>query len=217
MAKSRIAQRRAQARVEGSKRYQARRAALIAAAGKVFAENGYQAASIYEIATLANIDRASLYYYVGSKKELFFEVFEGYIQFNAETAEVILASDASPRQKLKDLILQLIASYETHYPSLFAFIQEDLAKIFDAKTGAGREIQGSLLRFNEITVEIIESGIKTGDFRPDVPPKVAAYSVIGMVNSTHRWFRPGAGLSGQELGTLLAQIVCDGLGAGDTK
>lgn len=211
MAKSRIAHRREQARGERSERYQARREALAVAAAQVFAAKGYSASSLDEIAKLADIERASLYYYVGSKKELFYEVVAEHIHRNTDTAEAILASDKSPREKLADLISQLIASYERHYPSLYVFIQEDLGTILGGKSGAGRRLKESMLRFNEVTVEIIQGGIDSGDFRPDIPANVAAFSVIGMVNWTHRWFRPGGGMSGEEVGRLFASIACDGM------
>lgn len=216
MTKSRIAKRRAHAKDEGSDRYNARREELIAAAAKVFAANGYRAAGLDEIARLADIDRASLYYYVGNKKELFYEVVKDYVEQNTERAESILVSDKSPREKLEELIYQLIHSYERHYPSLFVFMQEDLAKMAEAKSGVGKRLQQTMLRFNEITVEVIESGMRSGEFRSDVPANVAAFSVIGMVNWTHRWFRPGGGLTADDLSRAFAGIACDGLAASST-
>jgi len=217
MPKSRIAMRRAQAKGEGSERYQARRDALIAAAAKVFAANGYRAASLDEIASLAEIDRASLYYYVENKKELFYEVVKDYVQQNTDMAEAVLASDKSARGKLEELIGQLLLSYERHYPSLFVFMQEDLAKMSEARSGVGKKLHQTMLRFNEITVEIIESGMESGEFRSDIPANVAAFSVIGMVNWTHRWFKPGGGLTADELGRAFAGIACDGLVSSQQK
>lgn len=211
MAKSRIAERRAQAKSEGGERYQVRRKALIAAAAQVFAANGYRAAGLDEIAQRADIDRASLYYYVADKRELFYEVVKEYVDKNLQMAEQILESDAKPRQKLEDLVTQLAISYERHYPSLFVFMQEDIGKMAEARSGVGKKLHQAMLRFNDITVEIIESGIESGEFRPDIPANLAAFSVIGMVNWTHRWFKPGKGLSGEEIGRAFAAIACDGL------
>jgi TetR/AcrR family transcriptional regulator, cholesterol catabolism regulator len=211
VTRSRIAARRELAKDEGSARYVARRKALIEAAAKVFAAQGYRAAGLDEIARLADIDRASLYYYVGSKKELFYEVVGEYIDKNTQMAEEILAKDASAREKLEELIVSLVISYEKHYPSLFVFIQEDLAKMAESRSGAGKRLQMTMLRFNEITVEIIEQGIRSGEFRSDTPANVAAFAVIGMTNWTHRWFTPKGELSGEQIGRAFAKIACDGL------
>jgi AcrR family transcriptional regulator len=212
MTKSRIAARRALAKDEGSERYVARRAALIRAAAKVFAAQGYRAAGLDEIARLANIDRASLYYYVGSKKELFYEVVGDYVEKNTEMAEEILGKELSARDKLEELIVSLVLSYERHFPSLFVFMQEDLAKMSEARSGAGKRLQKTMLRFNEITVEIIDSGMKSGEFRSDMPANLAAFAVIGMTNWTHRWFKPNGELSGEDVGKAFAKIACEGLG-----
>ena len=66
-----IGRRRAAALAEGSAAYAERRAEIIAAAAKVFREKGYRGTSLADVAESLDTDRASLYYYIGSKEELF--------------------------------------------------------------------------------------------------------------------------------------------------
>ncbi len=70
---SRIARRRSTALSEGGPDYAAKRAELVRVATAVFRLRGYAATSLNEIAHAFGTDRASLYYYVASKEELFQE------------------------------------------------------------------------------------------------------------------------------------------------
>src|SRR5689334_1451997 len=54
--------------------YQERRQSIVDAAARVFQERGFEATSIGEIAEKLKTDRASIYYYFGSKQELFPEI-----------------------------------------------------------------------------------------------------------------------------------------------
>lgn len=65
---SRIAMRRRAALAEGSPDYLAKRADLIKCAAAVFSEKGYNSATLNDVAACFGTDRASLYYYVGSKR-----------------------------------------------------------------------------------------------------------------------------------------------------
>jgi AcrR family transcriptional regulator len=66
------------------------RARLLDAAGKVFAERGYQAASVDEIAAAAGLSKGAVYWNFDSKDELFLALLEERIDRPiAETAEVL--------------------------------------------------------------------------------------------------------------------------------
>src|ERR1700712_5008466 len=94
---SRISQRRSAALTEGGADYSAKRAELIRVAAIVFREKGYAAATLNDVAALFGTDRASLYYYVASKEELFQECISGIVSANIANLEIAAASDLSPK------------------------------------------------------------------------------------------------------------------------
>src|ERR1700754_4110828 len=111
MATSGIARRRAAAKAEGSEHYLTRRRELIKAAAVVFQTQGFAGTSIDHVAQAAGVDRATLYYYVGSKKELFEEVVLEALVSNIEMAERIRDGEGSPPEKLSALIKGLMTAY----------------------------------------------------------------------------------------------------------
>lgn len=70
------------------------RALLIEAAGKVFAERGFTAASVEEIAGLAGFSRGAFYSNFASKDDLFLAVLDAYI--DAEVASVTRTLETNP-------------------------------------------------------------------------------------------------------------------------
>ena len=71
---SNISKRRETALKEGSSDYLAKRAELVEIAAGQFKQSGYRATTLAEIGRKAGLDRATVYYYFGSKEELFREI-----------------------------------------------------------------------------------------------------------------------------------------------
>jgi len=213
MASSEIAKRRAAAKSEASKHYIARRRELIKAAAAVFKEKGLAGTSLDEVGRVAGVDRASLYYYVGSKKELFEEVVLEAIVANVEMAERIRDGEDAPADKLHRLVEQLLVSYGEYYPHLFVFLQEDTAKLQPTRRRDGIDVVELHRRFDRAVIAIIQEGVEQGSFRADLPPRIAAYGIIGMVNWTHRWFNPDGPVGADEVGKAFAKLAIEGLKA----
>jgi AcrR family transcriptional regulator len=71
---SNIGRRRATALKQDAETYTKRRREIFEAAAKLFKKNGYERTSLNDVAEALDSDRATIYYYVASKKELLHEV-----------------------------------------------------------------------------------------------------------------------------------------------
>ena len=161
-------------------------------------------------------DRASLYYYIGSKEELFHEIVRDAAEANAQQAEEIRDGAGTAVDKLGHLITSLMTSYSTHYPYLFVYIQEDLSKVADRRSAWARQMTVINKRYDDAVIGIVESGFAEGSIRRVGSARVIAYGIIGMVNWTHRWYREGAsGMpSAAEIGQSFIEMVLNGLSSG---
>jgi TetR/AcrR family transcriptional regulator, cholesterol catabolism regulator len=208
---SRIGQRRLAALTEGNDEYRARRQELIRVAATVFKEKGYEAATLNDVASRIGADRASLYYYVASKEELFQEAVRGVLDANVAEAERIIAMDGDARDKLKLLVEQLITSYEENYPYMYVYIQEDMRKVASETSSWARQMTRQTRRFETITRTLIRQGIENGTFRDDIRDDLAANALFGMLNWTHRWFKPGRQVGAGEMADAFCMIFFDGM------
>jgi AcrR family transcriptional regulator len=205
---SRIARRRAAAKQGESRHYQARRREILDAAAKVFRTQGVAGTSIDDIAKVAGVDRASLYYYVGGKNELFGEVVAEAVTNNVKLAESIAKSDTPPEEKLRTLIGDLMASYAQFYPEIYVFLREDPETM---STQAGLDVPDLQRRFDRALTSIVREGMDAGVFRTDIPPRLVAYGIIGMLNWTYRWFHPDGPVDASDVARAFALLAVDGV------
>jgi TetR/AcrR family transcriptional regulator, cholesterol catabolism regulator len=213
---SEIARRRAAAAkaAKNNPGYQERLEVIRRAAGKVFHEQGFSRTKLNDIAEAAGIDRASLYYYVGSKEQLFRDVVSEAVTANIEAARAVRAMDLPPREKLARMIESLMKSFETYYPYMHAFVQEDMTKLA-TDAGADSEWSRTVQNWNSeyftLVRATISEGIMEGSFRTTLPPGMVANCVIGMLNHSHLWFRPDGVMDAEEIGQGMAHLVLMGL------
>jgi AcrR family transcriptional regulator len=206
-----IGRRRQAARTEGGADYKARREELVKVAAEVFQEKGYQASTLNDVAERMGTDRASLYYYVGSKQELFEEVVEDVLEANLKEARRIKKEDLRPAEKLAKLVTTMMVSYEENYPFTYVYIQEDMSQVGSQESDWARTMTSRTRSFEKIVKGFIEEGIAAKEFRSDIPPDVAANGLYGMLNWTHRWFQPGRGVDATQVADSFASLFLDGM------
>ncbi len=213
-ASSGIGRRRSAAKEESTESYQKRRKEIAEAAVRVFNRVGFQGASISQVAAELDIDRASLYYYISSKEELFDEILREVIERNAAIASRIQASKVSPRRKLRDVIVALMSSYGEHYPLIYIYIRENLSHVSDKRSQWSRHMRSLNRQIEGALMSIIEEGYKDKSFRRVGSPKIVAYGVLGIIGWTHRWYRPETSdVSAEEIGNTYAEMILSGLEA----
>ncbi|CAB4903617.1 MAG: TetR family transcriptional regulator [Actinobacteria bacterium] len=212
---SAIGRRRAAAQQGGARAaYRERRAEIIAAAAELFKVHGLRGTSLGQIAEALGTDRATLYYYVGSKEELFDEVVSDAVRANVARAEAIRDGAGDAPDKLARLVTELMDSYAASYPFLYVFIQENLSHVGEKRSDWSAEMRGLNRAYQECVVDIIAAGIAEGTVRPVAEPWVLAYGLIGMVGWTNRWFNPTrSDVDAGTIGRAYAELVLDGLRA----
>lgn len=210
--KSNIELRRRQAQLSGEQEYMQRREQLFKAAGKVFREKGFDGASVSDFAKAIGIDRASIYYYISGKEELFQEVVQKAVEANVAMIETIRDSAIAPQDKVRDFIIGLMKSYEEHYPYLYVYVQENMARIATRDTAWAREMKKLSERFDSAALAIIQEGIDKGIVdAKDASAQMIAFAIVGMCNWSHRWFRPSGKATAETIGRHFSDIVLNGI------
>jgi hypothetical protein len=81
-----------------------------------------------------------------------------------------------------------------------------MAKLGQDGTQATRRLRDLGRRCSSAPEVIIKSGIQSGEFRSTLDPRLASYAILGAVNWTHRWFKPGKGPSATEIADVSVEI-----------
>ena len=180
---------------------------------RVFNRLGYKGASLSAVANDLGVDRATLYYYFSSKEQMFDETVRAVIEGNDELVRRIAASTISPNRKLRELITSLMSSYATNYPLLYIYIREDLSHVSDKRSTWSADMRALNRSIEKSIIDIVEQGYADGSFRRVGSARTVAYGILGMLNWTHRWFKPDRSEPADEIGAVFAELVLSGLEA----
>ena len=177
-----------------------------AAAVQLFAEYGYHAAPLRNIARMAGIQAASIYYHYANKEALLVEIMETHMQQLNANLERIVREQSDPQKRLYDAIANHIRLH-TSYKAEFFIIDTEIR----ALEGDHRRYILSLRdRYEFLLQELLRDGMERGVFRQsDV--KVSSYAVIAMCTEVATWFRPTGRLSVQQVIDLYTQMITQGL------
>jgi AcrR family transcriptional regulator len=179
---------------------------VLAAAVQLFAEYGYHAAPLRDIARIAGIQAASIYYHYANKQALLVEIMETHMQQLNATLERVLQKYTNPEQRLYEAIASHIRLHTT-YKAEFFIIDTEIR----ALEGENRSYILSLRdRYEELLQEVLQDGMERGIFRQsDV--KVCSYAIIAMCTEVAAWFRPNGRLTVQQVINIYSQMITQGL------
>lgn len=179
---------------------------VMAAAVQLFAEYGYHAASMRDIARMAGIQAASIYYHYASKQALLVEIMETYmLQLNA-ALEHILREEHEPQQRLSAAVANHIRLHTT-YKNEFFIIDTEIRALQSEKRAYILSLRD---RYEALLQELLQDGMERGVFRRgDV--KIASYAIIAMCTEVATWFRPAGRLSVQQVTDIYRDMITRGL------
>lgn len=209
---SQIGKRRSLALNKGSESYRLRRREIARVAAEVFNKKGFRGTSLGAVADALGTDRASLYYYIANKRELFDEVVREVTEENVATAEKVLAQDAPAVDKLRTLVVELMRSYAANYPLLYVYIRENLSHVESDRTAWSQYMRSLNHRYEEVFIAIVHQGIDDGTIRPLASARTMAYGIIGMIGWTNRWFIPQkSDETADDVGKAFAEMALGGI------
>jgi AcrR family transcriptional regulator len=158
------------------------RRALLQAASRLFAENGYHNTSVPDIVRAAGVGHGTFYEYFGSRRAILVDL----------TRQVSDVDSRLPRlrsQNLADRIRAEIFWYlSDHVEHL------ELAKVWHDAATIDPEIAETRRRERARRQSRIRQGIETAGARPDIDPEIAAAALTAMLEEfAQRWFVEGEG------------------------
>lgn len=185
---------------------------VVDAAARVFAEKGYEAARLEDIATELGVLQGSLYYHIGSKAELLSLVQIRRLVNNVEGLEAIVRLQCPANQKLSRAISEHLLQIDRYYPESLQWLAEP--------TSSGRHAQERRAHVDDLNHRytaawraIIGEGVRAGDFRADSDPAMTARFILGACNWFTRWYRKGGEKGMGELASMVCSFVQNGIAA----
>jgi len=183
--KRKLAARGGRAKTEGGQAVD-RRELIIAAATRRFAEYGFEATTVRQIADDVNILSGSLYHHFATKEEILEEIVRDAILKTRDDAQRIAALPLDAEQRLVALLMT-----ELHHKTAN---QEVYAIVFNERKFFRRSEY-----FHYLTVakkasydawsEILEDGVKDKLFHPQLDIYLTISTVVRMLNAGADWYK----------------------------
>jgi AcrR family transcriptional regulator len=184
-----------------------RKEQVIRSAAELFKEKGYAAASMRDLAQKLGIEAASLYSHIRSKEEILHTLcFDMAADFRASLNEVENLK-ASASEKLKRGIIGHVQVMARDLTASAVFMNEHR----HLSQPSLRDFL--LLRINYINrfKDIIEEGIRTGEFKKNIDTKLSVMTLFSSLNWMPMWYSPESSIDPTQLGQQLAEMLVNGL------
>src|ERR1700730_11221717 len=149
-------------------RMQDRYDAILDAAQRAFAEQGFEGASIADIARIAKISDGLVYRYFRNKRELLYGVLQKFYERILVDLELQVFENDSFPARLEALIKRHIEVFVS---------DTDLCRLFIAEVRTAGDYEGSAIqelnrRYTSVLIRIVKDAVRAAEVKGDVDPKL---------------------------------------------
>ncbi len=180
--------------------------AILESAAQVFRQKGFHGASMADIAEAVQLQKASLYHHFSSKQEILVELLNRALDILVEGMTAVLALDVPPDEKLHLAMRAYLRtlSEQGDLVSVLLLEHRSLDREYHPRHIPNRD------RFEQMWRDLIQQGVDAGVFHcEDIPLTVRG--LLGVMNWTITWYRPGGELSIEEIADHFANAFLNGL------
>ena len=186
------------------------RTRILDAAADVLAREGYAAATLTDIAAVAEMQAGSLYYHFDSKDAIVEEVLRVGIE-HASEAICHAVVGRGPDANGHDRLLAAVAAYATRIVADSNYTRANIRCYEEAPRSTRAALAVPLREFANVWVDLMRAGQKDGSLRSEFDPRVVARMTISALNSCVNWFRPDGELTVDDVAQMYASTLVDGL------
>jgi TetR/AcrR family transcriptional regulator, fatty acid metabolism regulator protein len=192
-----------------AERMQDRYDTILDAAQRVFAEKGFEGASIADIARVAGISDGLVYRYFRNKRDLLY----GVLQKFYERIMIDLENEVFTQNRFRARLEALIKRH------IEVFVADtDLCRLFIAEVRVASDYEGSAIqelnrRYTSILIRIVKEAVRTGEVKADVNPKLLRDVIFGAIEHlawghVNRRRQLRAAATARDLTALLTSGMC---------
>lgn len=176
---------------------------ILAAAVAVFAENGYRATSMNDLARAAGLSKPGLYHYVASKEQLLVLLYQTEMEQHLVEERAVIESSTSATESLRRILAQR-ATYSCRQQRLQRIFTEEEAEVPAELMGVIRKQRRER---EDFLVNVVEDGVAAGEFRLTATPRIAVRAMVGAVNFCYKWFDPSGPKDADQIGSEMADFL----------
>jgi len=180
---------------------------ILERAARVICQQGFEATSMQEIALACGLTKAGLYHHVKTKDALLLSIMQYGMDLFEELVLARVEGITDPLERLRATMarnIELVTQDSSKEVTIILHEHQTL-------TGAAqREINARKKRYVSFLEDSFRDAIERRQIRP-VDPTLAAFSFLGVVLWTYKWYRAKGRLSPQQLADGMIDLFFEGL------
>jgi TetR/AcrR family fatty acid metabolism transcriptional regulator len=186
---------------------------IMDAALRIFAEKGFQNATITEISKEAGVSEATIYEYFGTKEDLLFAIPEKISNETFEKSTKVIPYIKGVEGKIRAILLFYVQLYQSnpHYSALV------LLQLMSNKRFRQTPAHAAIRRSSHGLLDCIKEGIEDGTFKKDSNPYLIRSMLMGAIEHLfihwHMQGMPKRKTSIADMLDPLIEIILDGIRA----
>jgi len=191
--------------------FDAQRADILAAAAALFADQGFSATSMNQVAEACGVAKPTLYHYFQDKQALLAQICDSHVHALLALVNEVKAQQLPADDQLRALIDRFTRAYANAQPqhrvltSEIKFLADvERERLLDVERRVVNEFAAAL---SQVRPELQEAKLH----------KPLTMLLFGMINWTFTWLRPDGDLSHEALAGLVSDLFFGGLGAVQTR
>lgn len=197
-------------------RFDRRLAEILDYATEVFAEKGYEGASMRDLSRLSGISLAGLYYYFESKEKLLYFIQQHTFTTIMERLRERLATSNDPEERIRIFVHNHVDYSVAKQKAMKVLSHEDDV----LKNGYGAELATVKREYYRICVGLVEDLARAEELHPSgggIDTRTAVMGLFGMMNWLYTWYKPRVDPGAEELAREFSDIFLSGIRCGRAK
>jgi TetR/AcrR family transcriptional regulator, cholesterol catabolism regulator len=182
---------------------------VIRLAGDLFAEKGFRATTVREIADAAGILSGSLYHHFDSKEAIADEILSGFLNDVLADYRSAVCASGGPVEVIEQIVRSGSRTLSRHHAAL-TMLQNDWS-YFSTHPRFGY-LRKDLREIERIWITQLERGKQSGAFRPDLDAKLTYRLFRDMLWLPVNWRRAG-GFGTDQVVDAFLKLLFDGITA----
>jgi len=190
--------------------YDDQRDQILAQAAALFAQQGYTATSMNQVAAACELSKAALYHYVRDKHALLALVAEAHVKRLEAVVDEVLGQNLEPEPRLRELIVRFVREY-SNAQNEHRVLTEDVKFLEDSERATVLGIERRVVSAFADTVAAVRPALKPAELH-----KPLTMLLFGMINWMFTWLKPaeeGQRLTYEQMAPLVADLFFGGIGA----
>jgi AcrR family transcriptional regulator len=173
---------------------------------QIFAERGFEGASVRDISRATGVSLSGLYYYFESKQKLLYLIQSTSFTYILEQLQARLRLVHEPESRLR-LLVQNHIEYFLSHPNEMRVLSHEEDALDPPYSG---QVDAIKRRYYALARQIFD-GLAAEGMVEGLSPRIAVLSLFGMMNWVYKWHNPKVDPNAEELTDAIVCIFLHGI------